>query len=434
MRNRSCIVILLVSTIIYLGQCRSASNYAEINNKILETKGFNDSKRKRLKPMILHMSEPVYCLQALSKKNCLATLDRNGRFAYLVIDENGTAAIKTIGKGFPEKGGMVFHSDDEHNVLWMIQGGRVSFLDLTTKKTGQCIPNANAGLDSIGVVFLADPEKKIFLIEVQGFFCLTDIENRKQKDFLHYVLYDLNQDKIVFTSPKYSAFIYPFINNTILFQGDKYNDKLNSSKRDWQLKDLFGNPLKSNNLIEGLNKHQVSHSHHSKEFHLGKRMALGHNWGPRDSSGNRELMYWSVRWDEKLEDVDIAPLYTQMPDKDYILNIGDCTFSWDGSWVKSEGHRKNLPFICDMRCELVFYHVDSKYPQGLSLPLYCGFTRCDGIGAFLNHDTWGPCYVEVQSDFSDLQGTYDDFSKVLFVYKLNEGLEILERQTTDMLK
>jgi len=62
--------------------------------------------------------------------------------------------------------------------------------------------------------------------------------------------------------------------------------------------------------------------------------------------------------------------------------------------------------------------VGSQYPQGLSLPLRSGYTKADNPGAFMDHEDWGPCYVEL--DYS-VPGK-------LFVYKLNKGMDILREK------
>ena len=70
---------------------------------------------------------------------------------------------------------------------------------------------------------------------------------------------------------------------------------------------------------------------------------------------------------------------------------------------------------------LIIYHVNDKYPQGLSLPVMCGFSSEGSPGAFMQHEEWGPCYVEQDMEYDDK----------LFVYKLNEGLELLARQAVN---
>lgn len=72
----------------------------------------------------------------------------------------------------------------------------------------------------------------------------------------------------------------------------------------------------------------------------------------------------------------------------------------------------------DIPPELIIYHTGDIYPQGLSMPIYCGYTKKNGYGGFIDHETWGPCYVELDSDFPNK----------LFVYKLNDGLKILAEQ------
>ena len=52
------------------------------------------------------------------------------------------------------------------------------------------------------------------------------------------------------------------------------------------------------------------------------------------------------------------------------------------------------------------------------MPIMCGFTTDGNPGAFMQHEEWGPCYVEQDSEYDNK----------LFVYKLNEGLKILAEQ------
>jgi hypothetical protein len=54
------------------------------------------------------------------------------------------------------------------------------------------------------------------------------------------------------------------------------------------------------------------------------------------------------------------------------------------------------------------------------MPVSLGYTNQDP-GAFMNHSTLGPCYVE--------QNTNRD--GILFIFKLNDAVEILRRQCNE---
>ena len=93
----------------------------------------------------------------------------------------------------------------------------------------------------------------------------------------------------------------------------------------------------------------------------------------------------------------------------------DFFFSMDGSWGKT--HWIDPPGPLEVP-RLIIYHVGDIYPQGLSMPIICGYSGDESPGAFMRHEEWGPCYVEQENKYPDK----------LCVYVLNDGLEILARQ------
>jgi len=70
--------------------------------------------------------------------------------------------------------------------------------------------------------------------------------------------------------------------------------------------------------------------------------------------------------------------------------------------------------------DLLLYHVDERYENGLSLPMYCGSSSKEESGAFVEHDKWGPLYVMTEDRKNG--------ESVLLVFKLNDGLKYLERR------
>jgi hypothetical protein len=120
-----------------------------------------------------------------------------------------------------------------------------------------------------------------------------------------------------------------------------------------------------------------------------------------------------------MEDITIEPILLQMPKEVYMSSLFE--FSPDGNWVKTLIEGKND--VLEMN-ELMFYNVNSNYPQHLSMPILCGYTKDLNPGAFMNHSEWGPCYVELDVDYPDK----------LFVFKLNDGLKLLAGEAADAAK
>ena len=174
---------------------------------------------------------------------------------------------------------------------------------------------------------------------------------------------------------------------------------------------MVGNSV-ANKLTKALTKYQMEFYSKSKTFHLGKRIMIGTNWI------EKKLFYYTITWDEEIEDVKIEPFTIQKPKNTFLDDR--FRFSANGNWVKSTVEYRNALVPGP---ELIIYHVQDHYPQNLSPPIYCGYTNEGSGGGFMMHDQWGPCYVE------------HTFSKpdILMVYKLKAGLEILKNQAMGMM-
>jgi hypothetical protein len=353
---------------------------------------------KRLEAYIVKIPKEINGLAGLNIKNTLATINDKGEFAFIRIADNGTVDIDPIVPGFPGDFGAKFYSDSENNVLWMIRGRGFYCLDIETKKTGHCTASID-GNAKILTNFLADPVKKIFYIEIAPPYPLRS----------YYVLYDLLKNNIDFRSRRFDGIMYPFYDNTFLFC--EFIEEKDIELLKWQIVDhKYSQETKSkeNKLVKELTKMMIDINPDTKTIHLGKRMMIG-TAEPLDT-----LTYFSIRWDEKFENIKIEPIIIQKPERS-ILSTG-FIFSPDGNWLKTQADIKSGNFL--EAPELLVYNVNEIYPQGLSLPIYCGYTKKDAAGAFMMHDTWGPCYVEQDPDVTDS----------LFVFKLNDGLKILAEE------
>ena len=132
---------------------------------------------------------------------------------------------------------------------------------------------------------------------------------------------------------------------------------------------------------------------------------------------NGKATFFTVRWSEDFEEVKAEPIILQRPKG---LLDSSFFFSRDGNWGKT--HWIDPPGPLEVP-RLLLYHIDDKYPQGLSMPIICGYSGDESPGAFMQHETWGPCYVEQDNKYPDK----------LFVYKLNEGLELLAKQALNTI-
>ncbi len=371
----------------------SSTNNIQINNIIYEKKGYNDSVKKRLKPMILHSNDNIGDIVGINKTNTMVTINEDG-FCLLTITKEGAIKIDPIVKDFPPNRGTSIHSDSRYNIVWMQSGRGLYFLDVETKKTGHCNAAPGLGNNRLGPVFLADPEKKIFLITILEPF-------KKYKKCIYYILYDLNADKIIFTSPKYQGFTFPF-EGKILFKLQEFNAKKDDYEFIWRFVDIYMNKLEENKLTKEMNRYDIRIASRSNSIHPERRMILGVSWVAK------QLVYYSIRWDEKFENIDISPLRIQRPKGKLISDL--FIFSPDGRWIKTHDVKvKNSPQ------ELLMYHTGSIYPQGVNIPILCGYTNKFNRGVFIEHEKWGPCYVEQDYNYPDR----------LFLFKLNDGLKTL---------
>jgi hypothetical protein len=391
-------VLYIFLFLLAIFSCQNETEIQRENEQIYNVKGFGENMQ-RLKPEIITTKEVINGLVALSIPNTIGTLDKHADFALLHFDKQGNLDVKPIVKGLPEKKSLDLYSDDENNILWVVRGKGVYFLDIESKKSGHIIVS-NDGNGKIYRVFTVDPQKKILAI---------DFDNGPVTAS-QYRLFDLPNNQEIPTNPgAYMGVLFAYYNKQLL---GKYWE---NGAYEWDLSDMIIETGKfwDDNLTKALTKFQINTWHKTKTMHLKKRILLGTGWI------GKKLIYYSVRWDEKIEDVKVEPLILQVPEDCHIRD--DYVLSQDGNWMKTllsrySGLTPDVP-------ELVIYHVSDIYPQGLSLPIYCGYTHTGNNGAFMMHDTWGPCYVEQDADFPEK----------LFVYKLNDGLKILTEQAKKII-
>jgi len=358
---------------------------------------------KRLKPIKITSLSNIYDITGIGLKNNLAGINGSGKFIVLKISKNEIITVKNAAGVFPPVPGNDVNSDNEYNFVWNTRGRGFYAADIDTKLKGHCVASTNAD-DKIVNSILIDSEKKIFIIEISrlgpglsgiaGFF---------------YVLYDLKTNNIIYESKVENTIHFRF-NNDSLLTCKIYGE--NNEFGKWYLTDINGKNMTENKLTKKLTDLNFFSASKSKVFSTKSNTLL------TKLVVNKETVYYTVRWDEKFEDIKIEPVIFQRPFGNFLDEAFE--FSQDGKWVKT----LRIPFSegKDMPWELIIYHVSDIYPQGLSMPIFCGYSMESTPGAFMDHEEWGMCYVQ-------LIGT-----NILYVYKLNEGLKLMAENAKELLK
>ncbi|MBN2534514.1 MAG: hypothetical protein JXB88_16645 [Spirochaetales bacterium] len=349
-----------------------------------------------LKPVILLSTMNIGSIVESGKMNTLYTLNESGEFSSLEIDNSGSISLHTLIKGFPPSPGDSIHSDPANNFLWQVRGRGLYFLDISTMQTKHIISSYNFN-DEVGSVSIISPEKKLLYVWLMN-HGIDDPES------FSFVIIDFNRGEIVFESYLIAGGLFPLNDSKALFQ-EYTGDQGNIIK--WSLTDYSLENIQDNKLTKQLSQLQIDVWPYSKVYHREKRIMLGY------SRMTGTIEYFSITWDEDFEDIHSEPIIIQRPGG---KRIGaDFQFSANGDWVKTLLTEKSGPIDTP---RLLFYHVHDMYPQHLSQPILCGYTNRENPGAFMDHEKWGPCYVEQDPDYP----------KKIFVYKLNEGLKLLADQ------
>ena len=322
------------------------------------------------KPMLLPVPERITGIVGINKKNSFVARNDRREFCMVTLGEEGEVKVERIVKGFPGRGGP-YYSENESTLVWQQDDVVLSFLDVETKEAHK-IYGTTDSQERVKYAFVADPEKKLVFILV----LLAKYE--ADKPWMYYALYDFKQDKIIYKTPLINGPLYPYMKDKFLYAESVDED----TRVKWHITDMYFKKQEENALTREMTRLQLSVWPSTKTVHRGKRMVLGLTDSPE---GENKLDYYSMRWSEDGKKVRVENLAKQ---KVGSMNLGSSfKFSPDGKWV-----RTNIggSIVCS---DLLLYHVDERYENGLSLPMYCGSSSKEESGAVVEHDKWGPLYV-----------------------------------------
>jgi len=229
-----------------------------------------------------------------------------------------------------------------------------------------------------------------------------DIVGSKRKQYL--IKYDCKNDQLGKPGPLFTGYLFPIGNKEYLWCETFERSLLNVK---WHICNLeFGN-VRHNKLTDELTKKKITIWGQSTPVSPKKRIMIG------CLDVEDKTIYYSVRWNQDMSEVKIESLLLQKPKNGFLEERW--LFSDDGCWLTA-----NFSVLePEEAFTRVFFHIDDKYPQGVSLPVFGEATENSmfDAGCFVNHLDLGPLYLD-KSPESD---------KTVNVYRLNDIYKILAK-------
>lgn len=358
-------------------------NYYELNQgrRIME---------QMIEPKIINTKRLSLPLLPLNIKNSFGTIVMIGEFAVAEIKNDLSLEINSVVPGFTGEPHWRCGSDPQSNRLWFYRCRGFYSVDIESKDTAHLTVSYNPNDDILRAI-VCDTEQPLFLI------CVVTNTFRSQDLKGKYLLYNAETKEILHTSEKMKATIHNYRPNLHLLQNQK--DDLSP---DWMMiNNTFDNPI-TNKLTDLLNDKLITTDWPGIPINGKSRRLIGRQF--RD----KNYIHWSVWWDENFTDVHAEPFTIQVP-KNADLN-SFFTFSPDGKWLRTCIRQRY-----EKEKQLALFHVDSKYPQGISPPVAGGMSDPFTPHTFVDHEEFGPLYIELDKEQTS----------IMYVYFLNQVLEKL---------
>jgi hypothetical protein len=349
------IILLLLIGLCFSVNCVSEKERREkCWQEIYQRKGFS-TMTDFLIPEMVEAERGYSEIISLSGKNRFACIIGT-EFGFGTFTEDLKLTYEPIVKGFADDAVGRLGADENGKILWGKQGYR-GFLavDAETKDTLNFVPSPSRKEGNSSKVYRA------YLTELPGrilLFKLISVDENAPK----YMLYDFKNKKEIFipTGTTLPILSQPFFISKITYLLQTGNSNIN---RKWYLADLTTqgfNNFRSNPLTDSLSKKLFKADNwiRSRPFHSGNRMVIGNI-----ATGDNSILS-VVRWDSAFDNVRIEPLIMQCPAV-YSFSSQNWTFSLDGKWLYTTAWKSQYSPMDDEN-ELVFYHVDARYPQGIS--------------------------------------------------------------------
>jgi hypothetical protein len=317
------------------------------------------------------------------KKGTIATMDGNARFAEISFTGKSGMSITPM-IDFPRKSiDRTLVAMPESGVCVTKDSEVFYIADTANKKTKEYAPLMWWAFDASIPVAL-DTENGIINFR----YSATD-GYRRQSDYRndYNIIYDAKNDQVLYESPKEGEAVslnFPLTPEIIWSQ--KWNKDGTSEiiLYNWKTRETTENELirKYNRLgARGIISRYQNIS-------LERRCLFANL--PVLGETNRKKV--KITWDENYEDVKVIPLDYMIPEGKW---MSDFYISADGEWASSfMGSYKG--YYGELLDKRVFFHLDGRYPNGISMPVYVDdyYLSSLGSGTFVEHPEYGMCFAE----------------------------------------
>jgi len=354
------------------------------------------------------------------KKGTLATMtgkDGKARFAEISFNGKSGMTITQLGN-FPEEPiDRMLITAPEAGICITRMRGMFFIADIVNKKTKKYMPLATWHFDE------SYPE---VLDEENGIVCFGYSASDGYKGQYSYnIIYDVKNDKTLYRSPEggeENDFTYPFSTELILCEKYIWDETINYWMREkyflynWKTKEIFQNELTK--FLTGNEKATILS--YGENIDLKGRYMFADFPIPGKKIGTKKA---KITWDENYENVKVIPL-------DYLIHEGqhlsDFYISSDGKWATVDIGEFSYD---DSSYQTIFFHLDSRYPNGMSMPIFTeGYGKHHfGSGAFFEHPEYGLCFA-VEKYKEDKKGNVKLY---LRLYKMDDVLAEINRQLSE---
>jgi hypothetical protein len=415
--------LYLLFLVIVIISCINTKN--NVGSEQIET-AVQSEEAREIRPIDIKSPKFFWRLKPW-KEGKLATIDGWGRFAEISFEKNNRIRIKHL-VNFPRRQlDRVFRTWPDADLLWT-QSGQMEYLaDVRNKKTKAFIPLLTWTYDSCYPVLL-DKEEGLILFSYSTFL-------NGQTVFRH-IYYNYLKDEIVSNTGVFQPLDFLWAIDRELVLVDDFSQSYPYGKDKGFVDFYIYNRItgeKIRNKFTDTVRYLIPYI-----LHLQKHDAM--SWERRYLISDLQTEGYDgdfkISWNEDFSEVEVLPIREILRQQLRNQRRYYATYfvlSPDGEWATASvgGYRglyeENL-------YKRAFYHMDNKYPGGMSMPIlpeeYEGDNEPDG--SFVNHPEYGMCFA--QEGYKEEDGRDQLY---LRLYKMSDVLAEINRRllkAEDVLK
>jgi hypothetical protein len=377
-------ILYLLFLVIVIISCINTKN--NVSSEQIET-AVQSEEAREIRPIDIKSPKFFWRLKPW-KEGKLATIDGWGRFAEISFEKNNRIRIKHL-VNFPcRQLDRVFRTWPDADLLWTLTGQMHCIADVKNKKNKAFIPLLSWTWNS---------DYPLLLDKEEGLMLFAYNQLNEQFDIRH-IYYNYLRDEIVSNTgeKQHLDFLWALDHERVLvkdfsqsypYRKDKgfvdfyiYNRKTGEKIRN-----------KFTDMVKNLQVRTRNLSEQHGAMSWGRRYLIG------DLQAEGYDGHFKISWNEDFSEVEVLPvreiLRQQLRNQNYIVT--SFVLSPGGEWAK--GHLMGYRGLYKgYLYNTVFYHMDAKYPGGMSMPILSEEYEDDDEpeGVFVNHPEYGMCFAQ----------------------------------------